>query len=60
MSEDEPKATLDLAEAGWPGWEGPPLLGDSKAVTVTCDKAPGDDRTQSATESLLPADDDSE
>ena len=53
LTDEEPKVTLDIVEAGGPEWTLREGLGDAKAVTVTCDKAPVDDRTEPVTDSPL-------
>ena len=60
MTDEEPKVTLNMEEAGGPKWYQGDGLGDPKAVTVTCDKAPIDDRTQPATDSPLSPEDGSD
>jgi len=60
LTDEEPKVTLNMEEAGGPKWYQGDGLGDAKAVTVTCDKAPIDDRTQPATDSPLSPEDGSD
>jgi hypothetical protein len=56
LSEDEPKVLPNIVEAGGSSSN----RGDSKAVTVTCDKPPEDDRDQPIINPLPPTDDGSE
>jgi hypothetical protein len=60
LSGDEPKVTLDVLEAGGPFRGKTDGYGDSKAVTVTCDKPPEDDRDQPIINPLPPTDKGSE
>jgi hypothetical protein len=55
MSEDEPEV-LNMVEAGGSRSIVGKNPGDARAVTVTCDKAPKDDRTQPIANSPLPPD----
>lgn len=53
LTDEEPKVTLSIEEVGGLKWNLSDALGDAKAVTVTCDKAPIDDQTEPVTDSPL-------